>query len=414
MASVEEVTQMLGFEYTEDTYCINETELVEWICFLKNKEDRSAEEEKHVKLLVKLHEKGKAVGYAVNDEKCGNIFRYGGLWVVTCAHVFDWKNDLVRGSKVFFSWFSIKEGEGGKYNFEVHPPVQANPGGRGILTKETLGPIDLALFKTEGMTQDIPTIQFKPLASAGDLVDLADNGDTIRPQTNDLDLYRKIEFFSRCMSDYLDVSFTEPPSSPKEEIEALYHIYWLFRWHGDPSPVKYFCFSKRPRLTDLSKKIQEDDDVKSGDLFPFPNPNAPPGCSGSPVMVYRSKPANCDSDEEETFFSLVGIMSEGWRYMQLAGSTQNVYYFIKLMNKLNNDQIRLDLYDGIADQLEEIQQPDMYRSETDQQTTSHIPINMKWIVVDYIELERKRICATMSRKNVQGTGDSDGVADMNA
>ena len=108
-----------------------------------------------------------------------------------------------------------------------------------------------------------------------------------------------------------------------------------------------FCITKQSTDKEVDSERKEGEDV--GPCFPFNSP-ALKGASGSPVMVYRNVFEE-DSDDDSKRFCLVGVMSEGWKKVQLAQLPESIIQHSNLMQVLISQSRTLDRAKSLAEYL---------------------------------------------------------------
>ena len=219
----------------------------------------------------------------------------------------------------------------GRQTPETHtyPPLQGDPSHRiGIFTKITEGgdEIDLAIFRENQINVSLQAIEFKSIIS------------------------------TKYDPEVPEHQATPIPISLRED-DTLYHIYWDFPKSSTPIATKMFCITKQSTDKEVNSERKEGEDV--GPCFPFNSP-ALKGASGSPVMVYRNifeedsdeeDSDEEDSDDDSKRFCLVGVMSEGWKKVQLAQLPESIKQHSNLMQTLERRLRTLDRAESLAKQL---------------------------------------------------------------
>ncbi len=353
-AAQQEESQPKPKPQNSDTKTFSEMELVDKINFLRNSPSPQTKDE--LNLLENLHKKGKAVGYTTvkytktfleeqigvlqylsilptEEEQdklyqfqdllekaevdgyatvCdGTVFHYGGNWLYTCAHVVR-SEDYLKDTTLTFEWRNLD----GKPETHIYPPLQGDPNHRiGIFTKITEGgdEIDLAIFRENQINVSLQAIEFKSIISTKYDPEVPEHQAT--------------------------------PISLRED-DTLYQIYWDFPKSDEP-PTKMFCITKQSTDKEVDSDRKEGEEI--GRCFPFNSP-ALKGASGSPVMVYRNIFEE-DSDDDSKQFCLVGVMSEGWKKVQLAQLPESIKQHSNLMQVLISQSRTLYRAKSLAEHL---------------------------------------------------------------
>ena len=265
-----------------------------------------------LKMRVKLHELGKAVGYTTEDvDEHGTVFHCGGSFLYTCAHVVE-NGGCFRRTSVTFEWIDLDSKETVTHEYPPpqcdHTPQRKYDHRICIFTNITddkgkIDPakIDLAIFREDRICAlQLPSILFKSIIS-----------DEHREYTEP------------------NLVVTSTLVTPSKD-DTLYHIYWDF--DSDP-PTKMFCVTK-----------QTEGKLLSAPCFKFDSP-APEGASGSPVMIYRK----VHGTEKE--FCLVGVMSAGSEKVpvQLAELPESIKQHSYVMMLIDSLHRRLVQYEELSE-----------------------------------------------------------------
>ncbi len=320
---------------------LTEERVVKYIKALQKKQNILNENDKSkLKMLENFHEIGRVVGYTTvrlsnGGNANGTVFHCGESWLYTCSHVVKIVDKAVKDTfvldrqKITFKWIDL-----GSEKTELHEFTPrcdrigvftkiANDEGEIDLTK-----IDLAIFREDQIARlKLPSISFKSIVDME--FDVKSEGIVPSVPAEVLD---SVEKFWREKNEktFLHVELEEVITSKdvtSSSGDMLYHIYWDFPKSG---PIKMFYFKNQIR-----KKV-------SGPCFEFDSPAAE-GASGSPVMVYRK----VYGPEKE--FCLVGVMSAGEKYIQLAELPESIKDHSKLTMQINNLHTLLTQYAKLSE-----------------------------------------------------------------
>ncbi len=368
----------------------SEEQVVKYIKALQKKTiPLSENDESKLKWVKKFHEIGKGVGYTtvqvtLNDDENasanGTVFHCGGSWLYTCSHVVNIVDQVnmqdtfvLDSQKITFKWIDLDSETTKLHEFTPPPP----PCGRiGIFTKITnddgkIDPakIDLATFREDRIAcLNLPSILFKSIV---DMEFKVTYEDEIPPHLTDEVLDSESESESeefwrkKNETTFVPVEYLPDDSEPddsetsdeeflrkknettivprlklEEEVtskdvtsssgDTLYHIYWDF----SGAPKKMFYFTER-----IGNKV-------TVPHFEFDSP-APEGASGSPLMVYRK----VHGPEKE--FCLVGVMSGGEKYIQVAELPESIKDHSMLTTRINSQHNHLIQYTKLSETLDD-------------------------------------------------------------
>ena len=136
---------------------------------------------------------------------------------------------------------------------------------------------------------------------------------------------------------------TNTDCTPNED-KDLYHIFWDFT---KSPPVKMFVITK--------EQSREQSSDQSTETFQFRS-HAPPGTSGSPVLIYRERFVDDTDDTDDTSkfsFSLQGVLFKGMENgnLQRAVSFEGFEGYAKLVTVLQDKVTTLKVYSETAKKL---------------------------------------------------------------
>ncbi len=377
-----------------------------------------------------LLEKAEVDGYATVCD--GTVFHYGGNWLYTCAHVVR-SEDYLKDTTVTLEWRNL-DGESEKHTCA---PLQGDPSHRiGIFTKITEGgdKIDLAIFQENQINVSLQAIAFKSIITIKDLdpevpehkklideyvktpapttgmdsdPDSPTSEDEILNSMNEITPGTGCEVKFNAKTGEFEVIEKPPvahniianvpiptPISLRED-DTLYHIYWNFPKSSAPIATKMFCITKQSTDKEVDSERKEGEDV--GPCFPFNSP-ALKGASGSPVMVYRNifeedsdeeDSDEEDSDDDSKRFCLVGVMSEGWRKVQLAQLPESIKQHSNLMQTLERRLRTLDRAESLAKQLRD---------------NTTVPVKWMHTLEQQVQQAKESISDVFQTNDIVGTG----------
>ncbi len=249
-------------------------------------------------MLKNLYKKGKAVGYMTKNDEQGTVFHYEDNWLCTCSHVVENEEYLSRMT-VTFKWINLESGT--PVTREYTPSICGCllPCGhnhrKGIITNITENgkESDLAMFREDLMDADpqLPSIQLHYSVTV------------------------KYEKKAGSIKEKITIVYIANGNPRRSNDIKFYHIFWKFE---SSSCTKWFHISNGTTQTEFDKYGKD-----IGLCFLFNSP-APKGASGSPVMIYQK----FEQDSIEKFF-LAGVMKGGWKYVQVAESTEAIRELIK-------------------------------------------------------------------------------------
>ena len=294
-----------------------------------------------LKMRVKLHELGKAVGYTTDDDdEHGTVFHCGGSFLYTCAHVVE-NGGCFRRTSVTFEWIDLDSKETvPPYKYPPpqcdHTPPCKYDHRFCIFTNITddegqidEAKIDLAIFREDRIgALKLPSIRFKSIVDM--TFHVTSVGEITPHEVPESETFAE-HFWREKNEKTFEHTKLEKDITSKDVTsssgDTLYQIYWDF---GSDTPTKRFCVTKQTE----SKLIAS--------CFKFDSP-APEGASGSPVMRYRK----VHDPEEE--FCLVGVMSAGWEKVQLAELPESIKQHSNVMMLIKILHGRLVQYEQLTE-----------------------------------------------------------------